>query len=139
MLFVFHPIFKTRKQLRWLDIRLANAGTWVRFPGPLSYFMIFSITCFHAALHPRFTIRLHLLACHICMMIHLKAMDGGPPCTSVNAHAHALESQTGFLMQWAKNAPKNLLYGPDTPMVCIMFTFYLIFLLILLIVFNCFL
>ena len=47
--FVFHYIIKVRKQHNWQSTSMVNAGTWVRFPGPPIYFILFLVTCFYAA------------------------------------------------------------------------------------------
>lgn len=88
ILFTFHNNNKSARWLRWLMRWLAGTGTWVRFPGPLIYFIIFTLTCSSVALIQRNTMHPNACACQVSQRINPMARTWIPPCTLVNPSTH---------------------------------------------------
>ena len=134
ILIMFYYNNKENQWLRWLVRLLAGVGTWVRFPGPLVYFMIFSLTYSYAVCHP---------------MVHHAASPSSLPCaqkppsngqvTHSTIHPQSTICRRagkvkGALIQWAKNAPNKPLNWVKPPMFAFSFSLFCSFLLFVFII-----
>ena len=101
--------------------------------------IIFVITCSYAVCSWRPTMHTHAQACHLCMRIHLKAMNGGPPCTLVNHSIRNSRKSKRPCILGPNFSNKTSLWVWIPPWFAHFFIFIWFSFLILLVVFNYFL
>ena len=124
MLFACQFLNKARAQLTWQRMYLVNVGTWVRFPGPLAYFIFFPLIYSYAACPSVIHHMLSSMACQVAMSVHPMAKNQSPWSTPVNACAWDLKSQRGSNIQWAKMLPMHLHNWPENPLWFAFFFFF---------------
>ena len=121
IIIVYYNI-KESQWLRWLVCLLAGIGTWVRFPGPLAYFIIFSLTYSYAACPSGIYHALNAKACH---------MSSNSIWWPVQEFHHAPGSMgLHVILEKSKRPPSNgpkcflltSIFGSTTPHVCISFS-----------------
>ena len=86
-------------------------------------FMYFFLTRFYAVCLQRLTMRLRLLACHVSLMIHLRAMVWSPGYTPVNTSTHKSGKSTWACISWARLLANKPPKGSTNPLVCISFLY----------------
>ena len=117
---------------------MVSNGTWVRFPGPLPFSILFFLLCFHVAFPPESYHAPSAEACHASQEIHLMVRSLSPPCILSQPCAYKSEKSTWPSFKWAQFLlilPPD--WGQHPPLVCISFSFSLFFyLFVLFILFN---
>ena len=115
ILFIFYSIYKVTTQHSWWNVMLASFGTWVRTPGPPSYFHIFLLNAFLCSSFPE----VYHAASWSAMPhvpLHPSSGQGSKPmiCLSQRSHTPAWKS-TRPRVYWARIAGSHLQFGDRTP------------------------
>ena len=119
----------------WWVMCPSSIGTWVRFPGPPLYSILFCSIYFHAVLHQGITMQPQISACHAPKNSNPKARMDSPPWTPVNTSTRKSEKSNKAWILGPNYCKSNSSIWVNTPYVCISFSLFFSFIYSFLI--NC--
>ena len=137
ILFIFYSIYKVTTQHSWWNVMLASFGTWVRTPGPPSYFHIFLLNVVLCSLLPE--------AYHAASWLGLPHVpwhqSNGPDLKPMEWFSQCLRtwsprSQQGQELNGPNYWDKPPIWGQHPPLVCINSSFFFILFLFYLFYFS---